>query len=209
MRTPAQGRRKAGDEGITLLEIMIGMSLMSVVTVVVLGGISTIYTGTTRTEQLAVARDQLSNSFRRIEREIRYANWISTPGQVGNRWYAEYAMQNACRQLIFRDGVLSLATWPLTGGTPSMAGTIATGLSQTGTTAPFRAYLPGVQPFASASPGTGAMGKDFSPEFAQLRIRFTSTEGRVTLPFDVTFTAQNTSRNTPTANNCSQGRPTT
>jgi prepilin-type N-terminal cleavage/methylation domain-containing protein len=201
-------RRPAGqDGGFSLIEVLISMSIMSVVLVIVTGAIIQIYSADTRTESTSIARDQLTNSFRRLDRELRYANWISAPGQVGTAWYLEYALPTGCRQLTFDGGVLTTASWNLPGTTPGTATTIATDLSLSGTTPPFTRYAPGSAPYAAASAGTAGVGSNFAPEHTQVRLQFNAAVGKVTVPFDVVFTAQNTSRLTSALNDCSKGRP--
>jgi len=212
-------RRNGDDQGFSLTEIMVSMSILSVVMVVVMGGIVHIYSAVTRTDNSSVARDQLGATFQRLDKELRYAQWVSAPGQVGGRWYLEYAIPTTasgsatgerlegCHQLTYNNGVLTLATWALPGTTPGTATTLATGLTPMAGAPPFTVHAAGAIPYASASPGTAGVGRNFAPEHAQVRFRFNSTQGRLSLPYDVVFTAQNTSRNTSALNDCSKGRP--
>ncbi|MEV4351821.1 prepilin-type N-terminal cleavage/methylation domain-containing protein [Actinoplanes sp. NPDC049596] len=220
------------DGGYSLIELMVAMGIMSVVLVIVLGGLTEVYSDVNRTDTLANARDQLGNSFRRLDKELRYANWLSTPGQVGGAWYLEYAVPGTpaipatstraasparpagCRQLVYRNGVLTLASWTLPGVTPGTPTTIATDLALTGSTPPFTVYLANSLPYASASPGTSGVGADYQVAHSQVRLQFTGSVGRTTLPFDVLFTAQNTNganvfseNGKLTDNDCGKGRP--
>jgi prepilin-type N-terminal cleavage/methylation domain-containing protein len=207
--TPRRRVRPTRDAGFSLIELIVTMSIMSVVMMVVLGGIVQIYAATTRVDNTSVARDQLGTSFVRLDKEIRYANWLSTPGQVGTRWYLEYALPGGCRQLIYNSGVLTLAAWTLPGTTPGTPTTLATDLTLIGSTAPFTVHPANTKPYSSASPGSAGVGRNFTPDHGQVRLRFNAQSGKVTLPFDVIFTAQNTDRNTSPLSNCSNGRPTT
>jgi prepilin-type N-terminal cleavage/methylation domain-containing protein len=202
--------RRAGDReaGFSLIEVVVSMSILSVVMVVAIGSIIQIYNAVNRVDNTSVARDQLSNSFRRLDKELRYANWVSTPGQVNGVWYLEYALPTACRQLAYRSGVLTLATWNLPGTTPGTASTIATGLSLVNGAAPFTVFATGTYPYASAGTGTGGVGKLFAPEHTQVRIQLVAQSGRASLLYDTVFTAQNTNGNTSALNDCSKGRPT-
>ena len=85
---------------------------------------------------------------------------------------------------------------------------VAGGLTPVAGTPPFTVYMPGQSLKDWANPPVG-VGRDFSPEFAQIRVQFTVRMGRVTRPFDATFTAQNAKRDTTPTNDCSYGRPTT
>ncbi len=208
-----EGRNTEGDEGFSLIDLIVATSIMGFVMVLVTGAIIVIYSNVNRSEGLGNARSQLGNSFRRLDREIRYATWVSPPGTVNNAWYLEYAGKAAaktvCRQLAFKNGVLSTAEWdPQKTTTPGTRTTIATDLAQTGTVAPFTVYAPGDKPYASASPGTSGVGRSYELEHHQVRLRFSGKVGTTSLPLDVLFTAQNTNRNTPVLNDCSKGRPT-
>ncbi|WP_250008362.1 type II secretion system protein J [Actinoplanes sp. M2I2] len=203
------------DRGVTLIELLVGMGLMSVVLVIVLSGLVQVYSTVNRADTLSVAREQLTTSFRRLDKELRYANWVSVPGQVGTGWYLEYANSAGCRQLVFRDGVLTTASWTLPGTTPGTPTTIGTNLAQTGSVPPFTVYLANTLPYASASPGTAGVGSDYQVAHNQIRLRFTGKVGTTSLPFDVLFTAQNTNASNVyadngklTENDCSKARPT-
>ncbi len=202
-------RRAAGrDDGFSLIELMVTMTVMSVVLVVVIGAITQIYSAVTTTEATSIGRDQLGTAFNRLDKELRYAGWIAVPGQVGTRWYLEYALPTGCRQLKYDAGVITLASWTLPSTTPGTPTTLATDLSLTGAVAPFTLYPAGTVPYASASAGVSGVGRNFAPEHAQVRLRFNAAVGGVTLPFDDIFTAQNTTRLTSLLNDCSKGRPT-
>ena len=211
-RDPGPG--DSGDRGYSLVEVLVAMGLMSVVLVVVLGGLTEVYSNVNRVDSVSVARDQLTNSFRRLDKELRYANWVATPGQVGGNWYLEYATSAGCRQLALKSGVLTTASWTLPSATPGSPTTIASNLVVTGTTAPFTVYLPNSLPYASASPGVSGVGRDYQLAHSQVRLRFTGKVGVTSLPLDVLFTAQNTNASNVfadngklTDNDCGKARP--
>jgi hypothetical protein len=197
-----------GDQGFSLIDIIVATSIMAVIMVIVTGGIIEVYSDVNKADGLSTARDQIGNSFRRLDKELRYATWVATPGQVGNRWYLEFATTTNCQQLMYQNGVLTKYVWTLPSTTPASPQVIASDLAQTGTTAPFTVYLPGNRPYASASPTSSGVGRNYELEHSQVRLRFSGHVGKVDLPLDVLFTAQNTNRNTPAANDCSKGRPT-
>jgi hypothetical protein len=112
-------------------------------------------------------------------------------------------------QLAFRNGALTRAEWLLPATTPGTPQTIATDLAQTGSTAPFTVYTPGTRPYSLApSPNVNGVGRNYELEHSQIRLRFSGHVAKTDLPLDVQFTAENTDRNTPAANDCSKGRPT-
>ncbi len=205
-RSPARRRPADDDRGFSLIELIVTMAIMSVVTLVIVGATVEIYSGTKQIDNTAEARDQLDNTFRRLDRELRYASWVSDPGQVGGSWYLEYAIPSGCRQLRLTGEILSLAAWNPSTATSGPAAPIANGVTLINGASPFILYRTGAQPYASASPGTG-MGARYELDFQQVRLLFNVRIGTVTLPFDSVFTAQNTNRDTSMANSCSQGRP--
>jgi len=161
---------------------------------------------------------------------LRYASWINEPKVINNNtWYVEFAgtEDTKCRQLRLEldpagstgapdRGLLQLVEW--TPGSPPAAGarglTIAsridvTDISRTNDAVPaapkyrpFDLQRADTKPYASQS-----VGSDFSPDFHRLRIRLKTRASAGTAEIDTTFTAVNTTRNTPSTNTCSEGRP--
>jgi Tfp pilus assembly protein PilW len=210
-------RLSADDAGYSLMDLLVAMSVMSILMVVVIGAVAEIYSNVTRTEGTSFAREEIGNSFRRLDKELRYATWISTPGKVGPSWYLEYGVPSTgsvadyCRQLKFDvgNGVLTLAKWDPTGGAkPTAAGTIATDLTLVTGAAPFTLIAPNSTIYSSIGPAAAGVGKAFAPDYYQVRFLFNATFGKVSLREDVTFTAQNTSGSSTTTSDCSDGRPT-
>jgi prepilin-type N-terminal cleavage/methylation domain-containing protein len=200
-------QQQTDDQGFSLTEILVTLAIMSVVTMVMVGATVQIYRGTKAIDNTSESRDQLDISFRRLDRELRYASWTSaTAGQkVGDRYYMEYAISAGCRQLKIENGMLSLAEWTLP-GTPGTPVPLVSGVTVLSGVDPFTISPAGTKTYASASPGTG-MGADYELEFQQVRLRFAVQAGTVTLPFDSVFTAQNISRKS-TDSDCKYGRPT-
>jgi prepilin-type N-terminal cleavage/methylation domain-containing protein len=206
-------RRTGDDRGFTILEMTVSMAIMSVVMVVVTAAISEIYSATNRVDTAAYDRSQLTIAFRRLDAEMRYATWLAkpTPVPVGTSYYVEYAVPGSgCRELKFdtASGVLTLYSWVLPSSTPTDPVALASDLTLAGGVAPFLTIAVATTPYATASADSIVIGKAYSPQFLQLRLRFTAATGSTTVPFDTIFTAENTSGSTPTTNNCSLGRPT-
>jgi prepilin-type N-terminal cleavage/methylation domain-containing protein len=201
-------QRHTDDQGFSLTEILVTVAIMSVVTMVMVGATIQIYRGTKAIDNTSESRDQLDISFRRLDRELRYAAWTSqTAGQkVGERYYMEYAIPAGCRQLKIENGVLSVADWTLPGTTPGTPVPLVSGVTVVSGVDPFTISPAGTKTYTSASPGTG-MGTDYELEFQQVRLRFMVQAGTVALPFDSVFTAQNISRKS-TDSDCKYGRPT-
>jgi prepilin-type N-terminal cleavage/methylation domain-containing protein len=212
-------RRTDRDGGFSLTEVLVSMAILSVVVSISGTAIIQTYSTLNKVDNYSVAREQLANSFRRLDKEIRYAQWVGDPatvnittaGQSKPTYFLEWevppdptlpaspAPPVRCRQLAFRppDNThkswwLTLAAWNLPATTPGPKNILAAELGLSGTTAPFTVYPVGATPYASATPGTAGMGKDFKLVHELVRLRFTATWNRTTLSQDVTFSAQNT-----------------
>jgi type II secretory pathway component PulJ len=205
-----------GDAGFSLIDVMVTMGLMSVVMVVFTAAILQAYRTSGKAESISIIQSQLRIAFQRFDRELRYASWIAQPGQVGTAWYVEWAGYDGsqCYQLRLETapassqegpnnahGVLQLLTWPRT--TPPAVNaprqTIATNLVAPDSSGPFERQDAGVP---------ASSGSDFTPDFQRLEVRLKAQRADSTASVDTTFTALNTSRNTPDTNDCSEGRPT-
>lgn len=93
---PATGAaRSAGDAGITLIEVVTAMSIMSVFMALFTAGILQIYHFTNRNESVSTVRSQVDIAFVRLEKEIRYASAISAPGAIGTDQYVEYLVTSS------------------------------------------------------------------------------------------------------------------
>jgi hypothetical protein len=221
--------RPAGDAGLSLTEVMVSISLMGVMMVIFTTGVLQVYRAVNGVEALSVSQSQLQTAFQRLDKEIRYASWISQPSAPirGNR-YVEFvrwnpeAEQVQCGQLRLdlNRGILQLVRW--TPGSPPAEGrpgeTLASEIVTDGLAAnppsgtakaPFVLQPAGSRPYRGS--GAGSTGADFTPDFHRLELHLTSRVGvgehARTSNLDVTFTALNTSRETPAANVCTEGRP--
>ncbi|BCJ52044.1 hypothetical protein Asp14428_35190 [Actinoplanes sp. NBRC 14428] len=216
-------RPERDDAGFSLAEVLVTMGLMGVVMMIFTGAILQVYRTNQATETLTEAQGQLATAFQRFDRELRYASWISTVGQVGTRYYVEFAGADPtqCRQLRLEtaaftsgnqgSGLLQLLSW--TKGSPpastARGQTIASQIVTTGVPPFFTRQLANEAPYASPSPSAAPVGADYVNDFQRLRVRLTTRSAAGKASIDVTFTALNTSRLTPAANDCSEGRPTT
>ncbi len=186
------------ERGFTLIEVMVAMVVMTVFMAMFTVSMQQMYRATNKTESLSVAQSQISISFLRLDKEIRYAAGISTPGTVGSDSYVEYLTTNGssplCTQLRLTGvgRLLQRRTWsqgssPLT---PSGWTVLASDVTST-------------QPFTYLAP-------DASFNFQRLRLKFVANSGSgaaATLKqIDVTFTALNTTLTTSSATVCTEGR---
>ncbi|WP_067496491.1 hypothetical protein [Actinoplanes sp. TFC3] len=207
-------RRPAGDEGTTLMELMVTMGVMGVLGLLFTAAVLQVFKTTSVTDSLSEAQRELAVAFQRFDRQLRYASWIADPGKIGTTQYVEFAgpVTTDCYQLRLAPssdglGVLQLVTWTL--GSPPAANargqTVASQVVMDSTTPPFSKQAYGAQPYASA--GANTTGGDFKSVFQRLRVQLTTRVASGTAQIDTTFTALNTSNLTPATNGCSEGRP--
>jgi prepilin-type N-terminal cleavage/methylation domain-containing protein len=191
----ARGRR---DSGITLIEVVVSMTIMSVAMAIFTGGILQMYRAFNRSDATANAQSQINNAFLRLDKEIRYAAGISTPGSVGSDPYVEflttYTGTPVCTELRLRVAAKQLQrrTW-VQGSSPLVPS----------------AWVPLASEVSSTQPFTfTAADATFNFQRLQLKLTATSGSGGTATPkqTDVTFTALNTSLTTSSATVCTEGR---
>jgi type II secretory pathway pseudopilin PulG len=212
---PRRGRLPGhrDDSGITLLEVVVAMSIMTVFMAMFTAAIVQVYRVTNSVEAAATAQSQIHIAFQRLDLEIRYADGISTPGNVGADSYVEYLTTNTdtetCTQLRWRaaggalPAQLLRRTWSLT-APPSGPNDpahpwrpLATGLTPAvvgGAPVPPFTLQPAAPPYT----------------FPTLRLRLAVQAGAdrtsATRQSDVTFTALNTTT-TSQVDTCAAERP--
>ncbi len=79
----------ARESGTTLIELMVGMTVMGVFMVMFTAAITSMFSSTTTAESLAQTSGQLSTAFNRLDSTVRYATALSQPGESGGSWYVE------------------------------------------------------------------------------------------------------------------------
>ncbi|TQK75601.1 prepilin-type N-terminal cleavage/methylation domain-containing protein [Rarobacter incanus] len=79
-----------GDKGMTLVELIVAMGILTVVLAIFMAGVVSMVKTTVRSETATTANDQMRNVFQRMDREIRYASDINRPGIVSGKQYVEY-----------------------------------------------------------------------------------------------------------------------
>jgi type II secretory pathway pseudopilin PulG len=196
-------RRERDDAGVTLIDVVISMTIMSVFLAMFTTGILQIYRGTNKTEAITSAQSQLNVVFLRLDKEIRYAAGISVPNvtTTGGYYFEEYLTTNTgtntCTQMRF-DPIgtqLTRRTW--TEGTtplvPSAWVPLVSSVNATG----------GGSPFA-------LLAADSTYNFQRLRLKLTAVFGvgvnSASKAIDITFSALNTSLTTSSDTACTEGR---
>jgi prepilin-type N-terminal cleavage/methylation domain-containing protein len=193
--------RARTDDGFTLLEVMIGAALMSVVMAIATSGFAEMYRTSEITDAAATAQSDLTDMFNRLDREIRYAYKVNAAYQIGTTTYGvDYVLADAngdglftCVQLSLplTGGTLMRRTWPQKADSADPAATssaLATNLSSS---------------TAGTSPFTVLAGSTTDSNFDRLVVNVNSTVGSssassVTRTFSVQFTALNTQTGTYT-----------
>jgi Tfp pilus assembly protein PilE len=205
--------RSAGDEGTSLIEMLV----VTVIFTIILGIITTAIVSMDRQSQRANGQandlDAARKAVNLLDYSARFANAITLPGTgTDGGLYVEWqsgntGQQQTCTQWRYEPSshVLQYRTWqpPLSGiGTVTPSGWIpvATGISQSGVT-----------PVFSITSGTNSQTSSKLDTKEELAVQFTATSGvpATSSTTQVTLTAINsTSQSPPLTATCTQvGRP--
>jgi type II secretory pathway pseudopilin PulG len=196
-------RRERDDAGVTLIDVVISMTIMSVFLAMFTTGILQIYRGTNKTEAITNAQSQLNVVFLRLDKEIRYAAGISVPNATttGGYYFEEYLTGNTgtniCTQLRFDPTAKQLSRRTWTQGTtplvPSAWVPLVSSVNSTGGASPFT-----------------LLAADSTYNFQRLRLGLTAVFGNgasaASKAIDITFSALNTSLTTSSDTVCTEGR---
>lgn len=186
------------DAGVTLLEVVVGMSIMSVFLAMFTGAMITLIRTQNRAEALTTSAQEVNVAFQRLDRQVRYANAVSAPGIANGSWYVEFLTATnpaspVCTQLRVTTGTRQLQrrSWAV----PANAGAVPTA----------SAWLPLASNVTNGA-ATGSATATSSPpapfvlaanppsvSFEQLSIQLVSVSGNpvVTSSSTQTFTALN------------------
>jgi prepilin-type N-terminal cleavage/methylation domain-containing protein len=180
------------DDGMSLIEVLASMSVMTVLLAVVTGALIHGYRLTTRAESNSVAQSQVTVALQRMDRQVRYAAGIAAPYQVAGVPYVRYEVvepgARRCYETRVQNGNLQQRSRPLGAASYSAWTTLAGGVRLT-------------------DPDTGAAVVPFTlldatdaNDHQRLRVQvFAQSRGgsAATRDGDVTFTALNTTRVAP------------
>jgi hypothetical protein len=104
-------RRVSGDEGTTLMELMVGMGVMSIAMAIFTTAIVSMFSSTSKTQAVVNSSAQLNTAFGRLDVQVRYASDIYQPtrpptGQSTPYWSVIFQTDDptstTCRQLTIR-----------------------------------------------------------------------------------------------------------
>jgi type II secretory pathway pseudopilin PulG len=211
-------RLSAGDggaeAGVTLVETVVAMALVSVFMAVFITGVVQMHQSVRENESMSEAQSQINIAFQRLDREVRYASGISIPGQTAapsSIPYVEYRTAPGgtprCTQLRLYNRILQMRTWnPATTATPPagwrpLVTSTTTATPATGQPAP----IAQAGPFA-------VWTADSTRVFQRLRVSLRTTAGagqyQTGRETSIVFTALNTSADTEAGTVCMAPRPT-
>lgn len=114
----------SGDDGMTLVEIMVAMVIMAFLGALTDGALVQIYHSISSATAAAEAQTQINTAFLRLDREVRYARGLSTPATVNGNFYVEYSLTldttDTCVELRLNTtaNTLQRRQWTKTSGTP-------------------------------------------------------------------------------------------
>jgi prepilin-type N-terminal cleavage/methylation domain-containing protein len=114
--------RAADDRGTTLLEIMVGMTIMGVFMSIFTTAVFTMSRTVNQVDAVTTTAGQVNQAFLKLDKLVRYASAISTEGRspVSNKWYVELETTangpDTCTQLRVDTTTKQLQqrTWTLT-----------------------------------------------------------------------------------------------
>ncbi|WP_165449536.1 prepilin-type N-terminal cleavage/methylation domain-containing protein [Krasilnikovia cinnamomea] len=88
-------RPRRDDAGITLIEMLIAMGLMSIVMAVATSGMVQVFRVNSATETQAVGQSQLNIATQRLTEQVRYASWVGNAYPVAEARYINFALPQA------------------------------------------------------------------------------------------------------------------
>jgi hypothetical protein len=188
--------RHSDDAGVSMAELLVTMSVFSVVVAIFTTGLLQLYKAANKNEATITAQAQNNLAYLRLDKEVRYASGVSKPGTIGNDQYVEYLSTFSgtptCTEikLVKASGSLVKRSWKQGNTIGSQWEQLATGVTSD------QAFT-----FYDA---------DYIYNFQRLKLHITATSGTgktaKTADTDLTFTALNTSLNTSSATVCTEGR---
>ena len=195
MRWVRKGLRRIreGDDGFSLPELLISMTIFAAFLAVITATVTTMFQDIRHTTTVNYAAAQNARAFNAFDQEIRPASAVNIPGlgTNGQDFYIEFlttTLQGApvCRQwrLVIATDQLQQRSWtPVTSGTPTVSAwtLVANGIVNT------------TNPFSLAAPADYAQSDSVT-------MQLTDTQGvkpSATAKTSTTVVAENTTANTP------------
>jgi prepilin-type N-terminal cleavage/methylation domain-containing protein len=178
-----RNRVQRGDEGMTLIELMISMMLFTVLLGVFMSAIVTMTKDTTRVRASADSSDEVRRAYQLLDKQVHYAVAVNRPGVVSGKQFIEFqttavvnGAQPQCTQWRFDPTTMQLAyrTWSdvATGATATAWAVVANRVTNNVTTSPVFTFLPVDENFVKQRVQVFLDVKDTSGKGAQLRSTF-------------------------------------
>jgi type II secretory pathway pseudopilin PulG len=207
--------RLRGDDGTSLIELTVGLMVMSLFLAMFTGAVVAMNRAENKTESVSLTTSQLNQAYLTLDKTVRYAAAISPPGTgTSGDWYVELRTTNTgsevCTQLRVNPDPNIPATWQLqrrTWSVPLPAGSAPTDW------APVTSYLANGGAGSGASPPfvlKAAVAYDTNAQQLTFNLATVSGAGptQTTSLSVYTFTAANSTIPPPTGPICQdQGRP--
>ncbi|WP_084037789.1 hypothetical protein [Demequina sp. NBRC 110053] len=195
--------RDKGDEGFSVIELVVTMGIFTTVLVVFLAAVVSMSQTTARAQATSDSASDIRTVFQRLDKEVRYASEINAPGTAGGDVYVEYLVpatvatsEELCVQWRLETDAMELQrrTWPpadpdAVTGWATMVTNLRNDLTD-----------PAQAPFIRHSAGTTADGKVYTKQRLDVYLDAGMGEAREGggSQLDVTFVALNTSVNSET-----------
>lgn len=132
---------RGGDQGFTLVELMVSMFIFSLLLVVFSAGITSISRSTARVTATGDAMTELNRLYNRLDKEVPYASAINRSVLSNGSWYLEHYTKTTdgsvpfCTQyrLVNATGQIQVRRWNATGAAGLTTwNTLATGVEARG-----------------------------------------------------------------------------
>jgi prepilin-type N-terminal cleavage/methylation domain-containing protein len=203
-RFPIGVGRRGNDDGVTLAELLVAMSITTIAAAIGTSAIVQIYRAVDSFQAQSTAEQQLTTTFERLDKQVRYATAISQPGMANADYYVEYLIGSSgtptCTELKLDppSGKLQWRTWP-NGSVTAMGAwlPLASGVSVITTS---NGQV--VQPF-TLTPATSVLN------YERLQVSLNSSDGTGSTAANrqsiVTWAAMNADRSAAT-DVCTEGR---
>jgi len=199
--------RLRADEGTSLLELLVAMSIMMIFLGIFTGAIIVISKSQAKTTSITDSSEQVNEAFLWLDKNVRYAAAITTPGRGSNNdWYVELRNTTSgtevCTQIR-----LDITTTQLQRRSWTPSGTTATGLTS---------WTPMGSGFTNAAVAAGDPNQPFislptatdSKRFQQLSVVLVAKSGSTNTRSTFTFPAINSTMPKSSAPVCQEaGRP--
>jgi type II secretory pathway pseudopilin PulG len=94
-------RRTAGDEGTTLMELMVGMTIMSIFMAMFTAAVVTMFSSTNKIQAVVSSSTQLNLAFERLDTQVRYAVLIvPDPSGLSVAFQTDGPTSTTCRRVV-------------------------------------------------------------------------------------------------------------